>query len=382
MAARSGSGIIDHFAALTDPRVDRTKEHSLLDILTIALCAVISGADEWVAMAEYGNAKRGWLDTFLDLPNGIPSHDTFGRVFAALDPDQFQACFLSWVQSVVTQTDGTVIAVDGKTVRRSHDRGAGKAAIHMVSAWASANRLVLGQRAVDEKSNEITAIPALLDVLLLKGCIVTIDAMGCQRDIAARIVDKGADYVLALKENQESTYHEAIHLFADALATDFADYEHDMTETLDSGHGRVEIRRYWTISDAATLAHLDPEGDWAGLRAIGKVEAERREKGKGAASKVTREARYYLTSLVDAEEFGRAVRSHWGIENGLHWVLDIAFREDESRVREGASAANLVVLRHIAVNLLQQERSAKVGIKNKRLKAAWDERYLLKVLNG
>jgi predicted transposase YbfD/YdcC len=382
MAALTGSSIMEHFATLTDPRVDRTKEHSLLDILTIALCAVISGADEWVAMAQYGNAKREWFATFLDLPNGIPSHDTFGRVFAALAPDQFQACFLSWVQAVVAQTAGAVIAVDGKSVRRSHDHGAGKAAIHMVSAWASANRLVLGQRAVNEKSNEITAIPALLDVLLLKGCIVTIDAMGCQTDIAAQIVGKGADYVLALKENQEGTYHEVIHLFADALATDFADYDHDVAETLDGGHGRVEIRRCWTISDAATLVHLDPEGHWAGLRAIGKVEAERREKGKGVAGKRTRETRYYLTSLVDAAAFGRAVRSHWGIENGLHWVLDIAFREDENRARTGASAANLVVLRHIAVNLLKQEQSAKVGIKNKRLKAGWDEGYLLKVLNG
>jgi predicted transposase YbfD/YdcC len=382
MSRLPGSTLIDHFASLTDPRSDHTKRHHLLDLLTIALCAVISGADEWVAMAEYGNAKREWFDTFLDLPNGIPSHDTFGRVFAALDPDQFERCFLAWVQSTVALTAGAVVAVDGKTVRRSHDRGAGKTAIHMVSAWASANRLVLGQRAVDEKSNEITAIPALLDVLLLKGCIVTIDAMGCQTEIAAQIVDKGADYVLALKENQEGIYHETIHLFTEAHATGGIDYTLDAAETIDGGHGRVEVRRYWTISDPETLAYLDPDGRWSGLRAIGMVTAERREKGKGAAGKVTRETRYYLTSLVDAGEFGRAVRSHWGIENGLHWVLDIAFREDESRARVGASAANLVVLRHIAVNLLKQERSTKVGIKNKRLKAAWDERYLLKVLKG
>jgi predicted transposase YbfD/YdcC len=377
-----GSTLIDHFATLTDPRSDHTKRHHLLDLLTIALCAVISGADEWVAMEEYGNAKRDWFETFLPLSSGIPSHDTFGRVFAALDADQFERCFLAWVQSTVALTEGAVVAVDGKTVRRSHDRGAGKAAIHMVSAWASVNRLVLGQRAVDEKSNEITAIPALLDVLLLNGCIVTIDAMGCQREIAAQIVDKGADYVLALKENRADLYHETRHLFTDAHATDGTDYTMDAAETIDSGHGRVEVRRYWTLSDLQTLAHLDPDGQWPGLRAIGMVEAERREKGKGAAGKVTRERRYYLTSLADAGEFGRAVRAHWGIENGLHWALDIAFREDESRARAGASAANLVVLRHIAVNLLKQERTAKVGIKNKRLKAAWDERYLLKVLQG
>jgi predicted transposase YbfD/YdcC len=382
MTRLPGSTLIDHFAALTDPRSDHTKRHHLLDLLTIALCAVISGADEWVAMAAYGNAKREWFATFLDLPNGIPSHDTFGRVFAALDPDQFERCFLAWVQSTVALTAGAVVAVDGKTVRRAHDRGAGKAAIHMVSAWASANRLVLGQVATAEKSNEITAIPALLDVLLLKGCIVTIAAIGCQTEIAAQIVDKGADYVLALKENQEGLYHETIHRFTDAHATGRDDYTLERAETIDGGHARVEVRQYWTISDSGTLAHLDPDGRWAGLRAIGMATAERREQGNGVAGKVTRETRYYLTSLTDAGEFGRAVRSHWGIENGLHWVLDIAFREDESRARAGARATNLVVLRQIAVNLLKQERTAKVGIKNKRLKAAWDERYLLKVLKG
>jgi predicted transposase YbfD/YdcC len=375
MAASPGSTIIDHFATLTDPRVERTKEHQLLDILTIALCAIISGADEWVAMEAYGNAKREWFATFLALPNDIPSHDTFGRVFAALDPDQFQHCFLAWVQSAVALTEGSVIACDGKTARRSHDRGAGKAAVHMVSAWASANRLVLGQIAVEEKSNEITALPALLNLLMLKGCIVTIDAMGCQTAIARTIIEREADYVLALKENQETLYHEVVHLFADADATDGADYDRDHAQTVDSGHGRVEIRRYQTISDPVTLAHLDPDAAWAGLRAIGMVEAERREKGK-----VSRERRYYLTSLGEAATFGRAVRGHWGIENGLHWVLDIAFREDESRARAGASAANLVVLRHIALNLLKKEQTAKVGIKNKRLKAGWDERYLLKVI--
>ncbi|MCA1725891.1 MAG: ISAs1 family transposase [Thermomicrobia bacterium] len=372
-----GSPIADHFATLTDPRRDQTKRHHLLDILTIALCAMICGADEWVAMEEFGNAKREWFDTFLDLPNGIPSHDTFGRVFAALNPDEFHACFLGWVQQTVIQTDGVVVACDGKTVRRSHDRGAGKAAVHMVSAWAAANHLVLGQVAVAERSNEITALPALLKVLMLKGCIVTIDAMGCQREIAAQIVEQQADYVLALKENHATVYHEVVHLFADGEETGYADYDADAAETLDSGHGRVEIRRYRTIRDPATLAHVDPEGAWTGLGALGMVESERRERGT-----VSRERRYYLTSLRDAAEFGRAAREHWGIENGLHWVLDIAFREDESRARVGASAANLAVLRHIALNLLKQERTAKVGVKNKRLKAGWDERYLLKVIAG
>jgi len=375
MTTVPGSTLFEHFVTLPDPRVERTKQHLLLDLLTIAVCAVICGADSFVEMEEFGNAKQKWLASFLALPSGIPSHDTFTRVFAALDPEAFSRCFLAWVQATVIHTEGAVIAVDGKFARRSHHRGAGRAAIDMVSAWASANRVVLGQRATDAKSNEITAIPALLELLLLKGCIVTIDAMGCQTAIAQTIIDREADYVLALKENQETLYHEVQHLFADAEETGGADDERDHAKTVDGGHGRVEIRRYWTISDQETIAHLDPDGEWAGLRGIGMVEAERREQGK-----VSRETRYFLTSLTDAATFGRAARGHWGIENGLHWVLDMAFREDESRVRVGHGAANLVVLRHMVVNLLRRERTAKVGIKAKRLKAGWDEQYLLNIL--
>jgi predicted transposase YbfD/YdcC len=376
MATSPGSTLFEHFATLPDPRVERTKEHQLLDILTIAVCAIICGADSFVEMEECGEAKQEWLATFLPLPSGIPSHDTFNRLFVALAPAAFSRCFLAWVQATVVQTAGAVIAVDGKLPRRSHDRGAGRVAIDMVSAWASANGVVLGQRATDAKSNEITAIPALLDLLLLKGCIVTIDALGCQTQIAAKIVAKGAEYVLALKENHDTLYHEVVHLFADAEATGGADYAMDEARTVDGGHGRVESRRYRTIGDAATLAHLDPDGEWAGLRSIGMVAAERREKGR-----ISHETRYYLTSLTDAATFGRAVRGRApsgqvGIENGLHWVLDMAFREDESRVRAGKGAENFVVLRHIAVNLLKQEQTAKVGIKAKRLKAGWDERYL------
>ncbi len=375
MTTVPGSTLFEHFVTLPDPRVERTKEHLLLDLLTIAVCAVICGADSVVEMEEFGNAKQEWLASFLALPSGIPSHDTFTRVFAALDPEAFSRCFLAWVQATVIHTEGAVIAVDGTFARRSHHRGAGRAAIDMVSAWASANRVVLGQRATDAKSNEITAIPALLELLLLKGCIVTIDAMGCQTAIAQTIIDREADYVLALKENQETLYHEVQHLFADAEETGGADDERDHAKTVDGGHGRVEIRRYWTISDQETIAHLDPDGEWAGVRGIGMVEAERREQGK-----VSRETRYFLTSLTDAATFGRAVRGHWGIENGRHWVLDRAFREDESRVRVGHGAANLVVLRHMVVNLLRRERTAKVGIKAKRLKAGWDEQYLLNIL--
>lgn len=369
MADHSSPRIADCFADLVDPRVARTRRHNLLDIITIALCGVICGAESWVEVEDWGDAKLDWLRTWLALPHGIPSHDTFGRVFSRIDPAQFEAGFLRWVQGVVTTSAGAVVALDGKSIRAARTPGGNP--VHLISAWASAHRMVLGQEAVAAKSNEITAIPLLLARLDLQDQVVTIDAIGCQRSIAAQIVEQGGDYVLALKANQADMLTHVRDSFALAEANGAS-----ASRTLGKGHGRIEVRTCRTITDPATLAWLDPTSAWPGLRSIAQVEAERRSNGV-----VTTHTRYYLSSLPgEAKIIAAAVRSHWGIENQLHWVLDVAFREDMNRSRIGHSAPNLALLRKLALNLLRTEPTRNHGIKASRLRAGWDNAYLLRVL--
>jgi predicted transposase YbfD/YdcC len=367
------ASILTHFGSLEDPRDIRGKEHLLLDIITIALCAVISGAEGWEDMAEYGRAKQDWFSTFLSLPHGIPCGDTFGRVFARLDPEQMQSCFVSWVNAISTLLGAEVVAIDGKTLRHSDDRGCGKAAIHMVSAWASANRLVLGQRKVDDKSNEITAIPALLKVLEITGCIVTLDAMGCQREIATAIVERGADYVLALKGNQGGLFEDVQWLFQQAQASGFEDVAHSFAQSIDKGHGRIEIRRCWTLSE---LDYLVQRPLWSGLQTVVMVQSERHHNGQ-----ITLEERFFISTLASqAALLLNTVRTHWSIENSLHWVLDVSFHEDACRIRRDFAPQNMAMLRHLALNLLSQDSSSKRGIAARRKKAAWDHSYLIKLL--
>lgn len=376
MENQSPQTLVEHFSSSTDPRIDRTKRHKLIDILVIAICATICGAETWPEMELFGQSKQDWFKTFLELPSGIPSHDTFRRVPARINPDQFRQCFLDWVGSVYEITQGQVVAIDGKFSRGSSDKQAGKGAINMVSAWASENRLVLGQIKTDEKSNEITAIPQLLDMLEISGCIVTIDALGCQTQIARKIIDKEADYLLAVKGNQGNLYEDVAGYFEWARKDKFGETSYTTHETVDGDHGRREVRRYFASQDIEWLRNKE---EWKGIKTIAMVESERSVEGE----ETSRERRYYISSMEgEAKEIGKAIRGHWAIENSLHWVLDVGFREDASRIRKDPGPENMATMRHIALNLLKQERSLKVGIKSKRLKAGWDESYLLKVLRG
>jgi len=372
----SSPSLISHFAALPDPRIERTKRHKLIDIIAIALCGVICGANDWVAIEAYGHAKESWLRQFLELPNGIPSHDTFGDVFARLDSEAFRRCFIDWVQAVCVATQGQVIAFDGKCVRGSKDSTLGKNAIYMVSAWATVNHLVLGQMKVDDKSNEITAIPALLALLDVAGCIVTIDAMGCQKDIAQAIVEAQGDYVLALKENHPLLYQEVSTLFQATSPLAQQAYTPDYTRTVEKDHGRLEIRECWTLSDPQGFPFLHDASAWPKLQTLAMLRRERQ-----CSDHTTMETAFYLSSLPgSAARLLDTTRMHWGIENSLHWVLDVAFREDDQRFRTGNGPQNCTLLRHAALNLLKHETSAKGGIQVKRLRAGWDDAYLLKVL--
>lgn len=345
----------------------RTRLHSLHDMLAITLCGAICGADSWVSIELFAKARQSWFQTFLALPNGIPSHDTLGRLFSALDPDAFHKCFISWVESLHGTLEGEVVAIDGKTLRRSFDKSSSKSPIHMVNAWASDTGISLGQVATDAKSNEITAIPRLLDLLAIKGCIVTIDAMGCQKNIAAKIVEKEADYLFSLKGNHSRLHSEVQNVFANACGDKCpVSSKFSFHQTIDGDHGRIETRRCWSTEDIDQF--LD-KSEWTNLRSVIMVESERI-----VDDEISVECRYYISSLPgdNAAQLARTIRSHWAVENSLHWVLDVAFREDESRIRAGYAAENFGVVRQIALNLLKKEKSLKVGIANKRLNAGWE----------
>ena len=370
--------LLECFEGLPDPRLDRTRRHKLVDILTIGLCSILSGGENFSEMEFYGRIKEDWLKTFLELPNGIPSHDTMNRVFSAIDPHAFLDCFVCWVQGICPELADQTVAIDGKALR--HALNEGDSIPYIVSAWASEAGLVLGQVKVKDKSNEITAVPELLDALHLKGCIVTLDAMGCQKDIAAHIIEKEADYVLALKGNHATVHEEIKEFFADAVppcATQCADTAQkdkmDFCQTTDAGHGRNEIRRYWQPTD---IDWFEDKHLWKNLRSIGMVESRRKVKGKTSI-----ERRYYLSSLpLNAQRFGKAVREHWGVENPLHWSLDVVFREDDSSARTKNAAQNVASLRRIALNLIKKDRTIKGPQKSKRLAAALDTDFLKHLL--
>ena len=366
--------VIDHFSTISDPRVARTKRHKLLDIIFIAIAASICGADNWKAIEVFAQAKKSWLETVLNLPNGIPSHVTFWRVFRRINAAEFQKCFVNWIQAAFEHVDGDIIAIDGKTMRGSGDSTSGSSPLHIVSAWAAEHNITLAQIKVGEKTNEITAIPALLNMIAIQGAIVTIDAMGCQKTIAEQIINGGGDYVLALKGNQSSTHDEVENFLLQALDIDFEGVEHDCCTYLDKGHGRIERRTVYVTGDLDWLPNKDP---WAKLTSIIMVVRERTIKGK-----MSKEIQYYLSSLDPiATQIAHAIRTHWGIENKVHWILDVTFGEDNNQL-SGNGAENFSLLSKIALNLLKQDKTTKLSIPNKRFRASMDQTYLETILKA
>lgn len=367
--------IFTHFENLTDPRVDRTQVHKLLDILVIALCAAICGANTWVDVERLGLAKQDWFAKFLKLPGGIPSHDTFGRVFAMLDTAEFDACLRSWLRSLHQSMQGQNIAIDGKTLRHSFDKATGRAALHSVSAWAVGLRLSLGQVAVDDKSNEITAVPKLLELLEIAGAVVTLDAMHCQTETAAAIQAKQADFVLNVKANQPQLLEHLQQAFENYGNQDFKSPGLQVRKTTERRHGRQELREYYV---APAPQHLIEAGQWIGLQTIAMVYRHRE-----AAGKETHEVHYYISSLPpQAKRLAQAIRDHWGIENSLHWVLDVVFAEDDSRIRKGHGPETSAMLRRLALSILAQDTSLKSSLRGKRLQAGWNNDVLAKILTG
>ena len=376
MKLKPKHSIAEHFNDIEDIRIERGKKHKLIDIITISICAVVCGADGWIDIEMYGIARKKWLGKFLELPNGIPSHDTFARVFSQINPDEFNRSFLSWIKGISKITAGEIIAFDGKQSRNSGDEKNGQGVINTVSAWAASNRLVLGQKKVEGKSNEITALPELIKILDLVGCIVTIDPMGCQREIVKKIVEKDADYVIAVKKNQPSLYKQIEQLFKQAIKTDGKDLNMSTFSSKEMNRGREEIRNYLMLTDVAE--QMDPLQKWEKLTSIGMVESVRVVNGNTSV-----ETRYFISSLWnDAKKLAEAIRSHWSIENSLHWVLDVAFKEDNSRIIKDNAPANFAVLRHIAVNIIGQNKSRKLSVRSKRFLASLDEEYSNELLEA
>lgn len=370
------SDLLSIFTEIEDPRVIGRSDYPLLEIIFLCISAVISGCDGWEDIEEFGDSKIDWLKQYLPYESGIPTHDTIARVISRLSPASFEKCFMEWVKSVEEITAGEIIAIDGKTLRRSHDRKNRRNALHYVNAWACNNGIALGQKKTEEKSNEITAIPQLLDLLAIKGCIVTIDAMGCQLDIADKIIKQGADYVLALKANQAGFYERVKEFLDDGIKLNFKGIEHSICQNVDKAHGRLEKRTCVSCALPQSLSGCSKL--WTGLKSIACIEAVRTVNGEQST-----ERRYFISSLsMNAEQIAKAVRSHWLIENALHWVLDMSFREDDSRIRRGYAAENFNILRRMSLNLIKREKNTKDSVKKRRLRAGFNDKYRSNLLAG